>query len=725
MTRKPLLALALGAGAILAAGGAVPAVAGAPAPSSPFAARWTPSTSTAASSSIVTLPTGDLVRVTRDAQGRLSLVPLGIWARQGVEKMVIGKAAYVVPRSIRPVFGSVLDPALFDANALAARGTGRTAVTITYASAGAATAVPGVVITSRSGTKGIGYVDASSSAALGKALAGSTAWHLFAHVTRVQVPAKPTANPSWPMVTLTIKVLDRHGNPTDAFVGYYNVNDPNRGVGATPTFHGTAKVSVAAGTYQLITSVDGGDGSFVMGTTPETSITGPREIVFDARKATATMRTSVDRPMTPLMADTTLLRSVGSPDSGFATFFWSVGGDASTVVRLTPTVGSLHGDQLLSRNVVGVNPDSVKRNYRVLTANAIVGRIPNGVIVRRNDRTNMTTFQNRFVGVKDYSSAMFARTIYTGNFGSGVGLPPGGSTLTEYVSAGAGISSEAELNQYFSFDPVFTLKGLFNSSTSAPRPGTVTSDVWGQAPLHQRFTPVTPQTLLKICPACLGADGSYRGFNVQAPPLSDRQHGGGIDFVDPDNFGSVTIKADNTVLYDGPGQLTGGSELPSRANPKVISMSASATRSGYPFPRTTKMTTAVSTKVSAGFPAPKDWLCNGTTCTVLPYLGLDYTATGLDSLNALPSGKRAISLDISQVGRATAQGITSVKAWVSYDGRTWTAAPVAGSGAARTINLTIPKAAPGKNTIGLKVSVTDAAGSTLTEQIDGAFGIAG
>jgi len=721
MTRKPLLALALGAGAILAAGGAVPAVAGAPAASSPFAARWTPSTSTAARSSVVTLPTGDLVRVTRDAQGRLSLVPLGLWARQGVEKMVIGKAAYVVPRSIRPVFGSVLDPALFDANALAARGTGRTAVTITYASAGAATAVPGVVITSRSGTKGIGYVDASSSAALGKALAGSSATSLFAHVASVRVPAKPTATPSWPMVTLTIKVLDKHGKPTDAFVGYYNVNDPARGVGATFTYHGVAKVSVAAGTYQLISAVDGADGTFAIGTTPETSVTASREMVFDAGKATTQIRTTVDRPMVPLVVETMMNREVEGPDGGIAGFLWSYLGDASTKVLLTPTVGSLHGSQVVARNVVGVNPDSVRSTYRVITSNVIEGKIPAGVVVRHNNASNMATINSRFVGTKDPANAIFGRTVSLGSFGSGLGFPVGGPRLTEYVSAGGDVSSQAELNQYFAFDPAFTIKGSFGSSVTASRPGSVTNDTWGQAPLHQDFRTPTPTD--PVCPACVGTVGTFQGFNVQAPPLSDRTHAGSADFVDPDTLGTVTIKADNTVLYSGQGQLTGGSELPSGT--KVISMSATATRSGYPFPRTTTMTTSSSTKLAAGFAAPKGWACFGDTCRVLPYLDIDYGVSGLDSLNALPSGKRAISLDISQVGRATAQGITSVKAWVSYDGRTWTAAPVAGSGAARTINLTIPKAAPGKNTIGLKVSVTDAAGSTLTEQIDGAFGIAG
>ena len=81
-------------------------------------------------------------------------------------------------------------------------------------------------------------------------------------------------------------------------------------------------------------------------------------------------------------------------------------------------------------------------------------------------------------------------------------------------------------------------------------------------------------------------------------------------------------------------------------------------------------------------------------------------------------------LDIKQVGRAKAQGINSVKAWVSYDARTWSAVPVTGSGASYAAALTVPKASAGRTLFGLKVAVTDAAGSTLTEQIDGAYRLA-
>ncbi|MCB1301127.1 MAG: hypothetical protein KDB28_07700, partial [Tetrasphaera sp.] len=86
---------------------------------------------------------------------------------------------------------------------------------------------------------------------------------------------------------------------------------------------------------------------------------------------------------------------------------------------------------------------------------------------------------------------------------------------------------------------------------------------------------------------------------------------------------------------------------------------------------------------------------------------------------------RRLDLTVNQVGRATAKGVTSVKVWVSYDGKTWTAAPVTGSGAQRAVALTIPEPGSGRTGVNLKVSVADAAGSTYTEQITGAFGLAG
>ena len=47
--------------------------------------------------------------------------------------------------------------------------------------------------------------------------------------------------------------------------------------------------------------------------------------------------------------------------------------------------------------------------------------------------------------------------------------------------------------------------------------------------------------------------------------------------------------------------------------------------------------------------------------------------------------------------------------------------PVAGSGGHYTATLTVPKAGPGRATVGIKVTASDAAGSTLTETIGGAF----
>ena len=721
--KRLMLGAVIGSAGLVAAGSLAPA--GALPPTTTPAARaatggWTPSADSGATR-VAILPTGDAIGVRALPHGAPHLSPIGAVPRGGLLTMRAGSTHYVIPRRVAPVVGSVLDPALFDVTALARRGSGRSAVTIAYASTNSPTAVPGVVVTSRTGTTGRGYVDAASSAGLGRELAaGGSASDLFAHVARVRVPTTPGANPAWPMITATIKVIGRDGAPGEVLVGYYNVNDPNKGAGMVFAERGKAKVSVPAGTYQLIASVIGGDGATSLGTSAETVVSAPRELVFDARKAVSTIRATLPRPATPGIVITSLNRELSGPH-GQAGFSFGVIDDGSRPVYLTPTPGPLTGSQGVSYDRVAISPAGAPTPYTFVVHTGLAGKIPAGHIVHRATAANLTTYRPTFTGIRDLSAASFGVGVLDASGGWTIGMGIPARTYDLYASSAPGLVHGSELTQYQSFAEKSILKGQFSSGFApAPAPGMVTARTWGAAPLHQSYVTPVAGGLFTVCPACIGGGVA----NFWAAPLSDAGHYGSADLVEPDILGRVIVKADDTTLYDGPGELRGGSTYP--AGTQRISTTAIATRSGTPFPRATRMTTAVSTAIAASFPAPSGWACaTATGCRVLPFLSLDYGVSGLDQLNALPAGARSVALTVKQVGRSTASGITGVKAWVSYDGRTWSPAPVTGSGARYAVRLSVPTPGAGRSAVSLKVSVTDAAGSTLTEQIDGAFGLAG
>ena len=724
--KKNLIAAMAGSTVLAAGVGAGTATASSPAPAAgtrPPSRTWTPTAPSSVSTGVAVLPNGDRVGVQRNPGAAPTVTAPADLARAGARSMTIGTTTYVIPRRMSGVAGRVFDKALFDVGTLAARGSGRTAVNVTYASSSAPTAVPGIVITARTGTTATGYVDAASSAALGRALATTDAKTLFAHVRTVAPPAQPAATPRWPMVTVTIRLIGLDGRPLDDLVGFTNVVDPGKGNGMVFTTHGIAKISVPAGTYQLLGSTFtevAGKPVVAMGAGRETTVGDGDEIVLDLRKATMRLKTSVNKPVVNPFWAQSVNREIQGPTGGVG-FSLSALGDDSFSVRVVPTVGTLHGIQSLTKDYLAVSPSGVTPAYRFATHYSIDGRIPDGTIVKHSDASNLMTYKDRFTGVRSLASASFARAVTGHGGGWSLGAPLPGDRLTTYATAGPGLDHSARLDQYISFDPTFTTKGSFASPPAAsPKPGTIKSVVWGVDPLHQRYAAPPASAPFKICPACVG-DGV---FNVEAPPLSTNAQLGSADLVEPDILGRVTIKADDTVLYAGQGQLSGYSALP--AGTKSVTTTQVATRSGAVFPRTTVLSTKSSTKMAASFPAPDGWMCLAETgCRVLPFLSVDYRIAGQTALGALPAGKRRLDLTVNQVGRATAKGVTSVKVWVSYDGKTWTAAPVTGSGAQRAVALTIPEPGSGRTGVNLKVSVADAAGSTYTEQITGAFGLAG
>ncbi|MBO0831887.1 MAG: hypothetical protein J2P29_07945, partial [Actinobacteria bacterium] len=153
MARRRLRAVLIGlaAGALAGAGYlAEPAIAAVPALGPASALATVP-----AAIQQVTLITGDVVTLTAQPDGRQAA---SVWRANPdgpsgeFQMFTLGSDMYVIPQSAVPYLGSTLDLSLFDVTQLAASGSSGTTVQVAYRSATAPQAVPGVTITSRSGT---------------------------------------------------------------------------------------------------------------------------------------------------------------------------------------------------------------------------------------------------------------------------------------------------------------------------------------------------------------------------------------------------------------------------------------------------------------------------------------------------------------------------------------------------------------------------------------------
>ena len=277
----------------------------------------------------VTLVTGDQVRVDPGTDGQPSITPeLAAGAKPGPASFVrfsSGADQYVVPDAAVPYLRSTLDPRLFDVSYLASARLTAIPVRITYASAQAAPALPGVQVTHRSGTTASARITPARAVQLGQMLTarwrstraghGAAATGLLpgiAHIALVRAPGAPplpaipvqrlsgpaAGGSGLPFYTLKVKLTDLNGK-TGVGIGFVqNVADAGLALdvfsngGGTPAgaVRGPIAVAVPRGTYSLVFSIltphasgSGFDTALVV--KPQVTVNADKTVTLDARTA--------------------------------------------------------------------------------------------------------------------------------------------------------------------------------------------------------------------------------------------------------------------------------------------------------------------------------------------------------------------------------------------------------------------------------------------------------
>lgn len=715
------MAVAAPAGAASARPSAAAAGSGQPgsAPARGAASRTSPVTG----STPVLLPTGDRLLVGRSSTGSPRITVAGTMSGGTATAFTTPKGTVVIPASVRAVVGKVLDPALFNATAIAAAPGGRTPVAISYATATAPTAVAGVEVTKRSGLTGSGFITPASSRALGKSLATVNAATLFANVAGVRFAGATVPVPAWPMHTVTIKAVNDVGAPLSGLVLVMSVDDPTKFNGFAFVDRGTAKMSLPTGTYQAFASEPNADFSvFRFVATPEFVVSSPRTATVDLRTATTPFSTSADVRLGSGMYITEFSREITS-EVGFSSVSLAVISDEHTMVRLSPTTGTLHGTQRLARYVGAPGAPSAGTATSYTLYYHHDGRIPATQIRLRSTAADRMTYHSRFYGPADTTNSLFSSGATPASGGWSMGAPLTARAVTRHVSVGPGIVNGAEYIQYVDWD-TFAVRGWFRAPEAEYAARTVLADDWAKAPLHGDYPAVPPYPgAPEFCSACIG---SNQVSLLQLPMMDNtRRHYGNADSTADGSAqqASFVVRADGKTIASASGSfLNTIAAYP--AGTKVISATQTSWRGGVPFPVRSTLTTDVSTPLAAAIPRPAGWGCDlgeGSGCKVLPVLSATYDAP-VTPTGGLRPGATRIGLTVNQLGRVTAQGVETVGAWISYDsGKTWSSASVTGSGAAYVIGATVPQAGTGRTTASLRVRITDRAGSSMTETMINAF----
>ncbi len=214
--------------------------------------------STGAASGVVTLVTGDRVRVTGLGGGRstTAIQPGSPHADSHVTAVQTPSGWYVVPRLPLPE-RERLDASLFDVTALSRFAGGSIPVSVTFDPGIKPHAVEGLTLDAGSARRLASGPTVVAGRYDERTLAGRDAMSRWAGLRKVRLRGSMAllADPTYRMRTLTIHLTNRHGDPVRSELAWVeNVDDAGRFTDPVNVVDGVATVSVPEGHYAVFTS---------------------------------------------------------------------------------------------------------------------------------------------------------------------------------------------------------------------------------------------------------------------------------------------------------------------------------------------------------------------------------------------------------------------------------------------------------------------------------------
>jgi hypothetical protein len=657
-----------------------------------------------------------------------------------------------IPAVALPFLGRGLSPSLIDLGALEkAESGGRLPVRVTFG--GRAPKLPGVTVVSVGRGSERGYLTAAGATAFGAALArqfradhGRASYGkdgMFAggvQVALADAPAARVTGPRFRLHTLTLAATDARGRPDSGdFVFLMNEDNPLKFADPVESMnvfdHGTAKFSVPAGHYWAIgdfASLRGNNTRLVV--LPQFTVRRSRTVHLSARAATSQIGFTTPRPSTLQVSGFTVIRGAANG----ATFSFGFFG-AGLSLRVNPTtrkpsVGTLRSftsAQLTSSS----NGSNAAYAYNLNYAGP-PGRIPAD-----------QHFDARPASLATVTETYVQDVHSTGDWGVFGGFRP---ELTGFlIAVGFPLSLPRRQIQYFSADPSLAWSSFYDAFDSLKRfgggqsdafrvysPGQQMREEWSRYPLHpQPDVQPLDGVMGAALPAYVSASRTGNTLNLAPVPFSDNYPG----HLGSPAFSFVTGKllaAGSYAIYQNGMKIAHGDPFrgikPVRLNsrPSSIKFVLSAHERGPGFPLSTATTTVWTWRTARrpGATVPRNWFCGFTRhglvrrCAVQPIVTLNYSVHGLASDGRTHPGPQEIDLDVGHLQLAAPARITSATAQVSFNGgQKYRPASVTSLGGGRFL---IGFTAPAGVDVTLRVRAVDAAGGSITETIQRAYGVA-
>ncbi|MFN8082751.1 MAG: hypothetical protein U0Q14_00810 [Dermatophilaceae bacterium] len=682
-----------------------------------------PPPAAAATRAVVRTLDGHLMALGPEPGGLAVRLPVANPGEAGVSVRVhrTPEGTFVIPLRLAGLVGSPLDPRVFLVDGVG-RGTARgVAVSITYTSSTAPSAVPGVEIVSRQGLTASGYVTTASRIALGRALATSDAASLFTHVAALRVSAAPLVQPLFPMVTLTLRGINAQGGPLDggadaAYVQVVNVDDARRYSGFATFVRGQARVSVPVGHYHVDTvSVNRLKPTELRSVLqPEVVVSTAMTLTTDARTATVPVRISADVATVPELTGT----AYGRYDATGA-------GAASGVLVVPPGVAALSAPTapvtIGTLRVLALArlaaPTVVRNRYGFEVVRELGGVIPPSMTLTVR-RAEMVT-ENDLYYSPIAGQGMSTRTTWLGDFA---------------VSWGGWVQSQSRLTTYLMPD-LRILGGyapwvdqtsgaigpVYYGAVQRAGAGALRTVPWAKAPVGPSL-PTQDSGGGIVCPVCVSDDTltfSTYPFGDTVPAHWSLPAGTSVDV----ESGSWQVTADSALIVAGDGAPHGYVALPTGTGMMGLTTTQTGRRGGSATPST--YTSTWDLPVAAAAPAPVAWRClTGASgaCAALPVILVDY-GLPLRLDNSVAAGPQVATLRLWHLDRRVPVDLASVTLRLSYDGGgTWRDAAVTGvGGGAYRVTFTAPSAGGAPLDVAVDLSATERSGASVHQVTTAAF----
>lgn len=682
---------------------------------------------------LVHLITGEVIAVNTPAAEAGGRSSADIVSKPSYDRAILtsvrGGDEFVVPSAARSFIGSLIDPGLFDASAIARHPTDELTVRLRVAAGVRDVHLPGARVQRVDATTATASFTRASTAVFGAALVAATrarvsstspAGSPFAGVLRISPmwaapPAAPTAVKRY---TLTVQAKDWLGHPDNEGVAdVFNLDHLNGDAPFIEFENGVATIKLAAGRYDINSFFyDAARSRWYIVPIPQLRVDADKTIVVDARTATAKVSVTTPKPVTREILDFGLGRidDQGSSVEDGA----EIDGAGQLYVEpidSPPTFGRFETyaaeraaspsgvEPAYTYDVLFPRSGTIATSLHFVVDPSRLASVPSTYLAERRGQTSQDV---RF----HFLPWEFGQVDTDVEFA----VP---KVRTEYYSARADTEWGAVDSTVSPDQDSIAMEDQFY------RPGHQPPVTWGGQPRHPRLLQGALFAICAVCESSTDLDTFVNPFGDNTPT-----HSG---FPDQDTTGineslPWSISADSQRIANGNGSLVAEATLVDGTTTYAIAYRNERTGAQFPLSTDSRTTWTVPADAALG-PLPAHWYCTdhgGTDCSVVPVLTSTYRLP-LDDLGRIQAGDVDATVTIGHLGGASHAAIRPLTAQVSFDdGTHWSDAVVTARGkGVFGVAFTVPPRGQTNGYGALRIQAADADGRTLVESIVRAFAV--